>query len=119
MILQSKPVAKMWRIARLVVSLLVAVTALLLIWIVMVQYAPPQLLYRNEIHRTEEAIGELEKYKAEHGVYPPESQFPLKKADMFYMPTDYGYRIGFSVGFDESYWYNSRTRKWSFENNSE
>ena len=92
-----------------------SVAGLLIAWIVAVRYLPPQILYRSDIHRTEEAIQVIEQYKVRNGMYPKESQYRLTKENMFYMLKDDGYVAGFSMGFDESYFYDSRTRKWSFE----
>jgi hypothetical protein len=88
---------------------------LFLVWLFVIPQIPPQWRYRSEIHRTEEAIKEVEKYKKEHGAYPDEAQFPLSSPDMSYVRLHNGYKMGFSVGLDESYWYDSRSKKWSYD----
>ncbi|HKB60039.1 MAG TPA: hypothetical protein VKC56_08360 [Gallionellaceae bacterium] len=101
--------------ARLIFWGVVAVIVLFLGWLFVVPYLPPQWRYRSEIHRTEAAIAELDQYSKEYGAYPTEAQFPLSSPDMFYVRLRNGYEVGFSAGFDESYWYDSRSKKWSYD----
>ncbi len=103
------------RSARIVFGILAVVVGLLAAWVIIVRYAPPQLLYRSEIQRTEEAIEEIERYKIRHGVYPTESQYRPAKDNMFYSLKGDGYVIGFNVDFDEWFSYDSHTKKWSFD----
>lgn len=95
------------------IILLVAV-CIWLIAMVAVRYLPPQLVYREKIHQVEKIVIQIDKYKTENGKYPPESFIGSEPADIFYNIYGDGYRVGFSVGFDEDYYYDSKSKKWSF-----
>lgn len=103
------------RFTRTLWVILAVILGVFVSWVLAVRYAPPQLLYGVEIHQVEKAVKELEQYKTQHGNYPSESQYRLANDNMFYSLKDGEYEIGFSVGFDEWYSYDSHTRKWSFE----
>jgi hypothetical protein len=94
--------------------ILVAVVCLLLIWLMVIRFAPPQLLYSEKINQVENIVLKIDKYKAENGKYPPESFISSEPADIFYNLYNDSYRVGFSVGFDEDYYYDSKSKKWSF-----
>jgi hypothetical protein len=76
----------------------------------------PHWRYRAEIRIAEEVISQVERFKIEHGRYPLEQEFEMPDGATFYeLYAGEHYRVGFSLGFDRLFWYDSRTRKWSFD----
>lgn len=93
---------------------LVAVVCLCLVWLMVIRFAPPQFVYADKIHQVENIVVRMDKYKAENGKYPPESFISSEPGDIFYNIYEDSYRVGFSAGFDENYYYDSKSKKWSF-----
>lgn len=94
--------------------ILVAVVCIWLVWLIVIRFAPPQFVYAGKIHQVENIVVRIDKYKTENDKYPPESFISSEPADIFYDTHGDGYRVGFSVGFDEDYYYDSKSKKWSF-----
>jgi hypothetical protein len=90
------------------------------IWLLAINLLPPSVLYSAEVAQVENYISQIEAYKRDHSQYPDERQqniVPRVEYDnpFFYEGGASAYRIGFRIGFDEVYYYDSETKKWSFE----
>jgi hypothetical protein len=75
----------------------------------------PRLRYREEIRATEELAAKIEAFRRIHGRLPDENQFPETEGRLFYKPENDGYVVGFNLGFDDYESFDSRTRRWSFD----
>ncbi len=91
--------------------------ALLAGWIAFVRLAPPWLVWGDGIHAVEETAATVESFLRAQGRLPTEAEVGLTEASstFFNVVPDGGYELGFSVGFDETYRFDPRTRRWSFD----
>lgn len=104
----------MKKIFKYALGSIIAFMLILGIWFIVIRLLPPNILFKDKIAHVESVISKIEQFKREHGYYPPEDS-DLIGNDVFYYVFPDGYQIGFSVGFDENYYYDSRLKKWSFE----
>ena len=89
-------------------------------WAIAIRYVPPSIAYRTQIAQVERYVAQIEEYKRQNGRYPDDqTQTIVPRAEhdnpFFYEGGGTVYRIGFRVGFDEVYFYDSQSRRWSFE----
>lgn len=100
--------------------LLVSIVAIVCIgWLLGPRYLPPQWLYSDKIKHCNVVIRKVEDFRKKTGKYPSNTDYSNNgiedEGSYFYEQKDNGFRVGFSVGFDESYEYDSAKEKWSFE----
>lgn len=86
-----------------------------------IQFLPPNFLYRSQIKSCEEMISRIESYKAQTDRYPNWNDWETlgikdESDPRFYKVHSDAYVVGFSLDFDENYEWDSRTKRWSFEN---
>ncbi|HWZ89835.1 MAG TPA: hypothetical protein VNW92_13325, partial [Polyangiaceae bacterium] len=77
---------------------------------------PDRVRYWSEIRRVEALAPKVEEYRAAHGRYPSRQEFPVEPP-MVYRPNKNGesYVLGFSAEWDFNYYYDARTKHWSFD----
>jgi hypothetical protein len=97
-----------------------ALLSIPILW-VSINFLPPNFLYRSQIKTCEKMISRIESYKAQTGRYPNWNDWETlgikdESDPRFYRVNSDGYVVGFSFGFDEMYEWDSRTKRWSFEN---
>jgi hypothetical protein len=76
---------------------------------------PPTLLYRSDIRRAQSVIAEIESYHEHHHIYPDPSELEVPPHFFYELPQPDRYILGFAVGFDEQYFWDSSTKRWSFD----
>lgn len=108
------------RPARYALALLSAVVVVAATWVLAVRHVPPSTAHHRQIAQVEKYVAKIEEYREVHGSYPDEStQAIVPRVEegnpYFYEGGGLVYRIGFRTGFDEVLFYESQSRRWSFE----
>lgn len=73
----------------------------------------PGLFHKDEVNKVVELITKIEEYNKINGEYPYENKVLDGLGPYFYVRENDSYRIGFYMGFDNCYYYDSASRKWS------
>ncbi len=112
----SSRVVQIFRVAAIAV---VAIAAIAVAAVMLIPHLPPRVLFRGDIARTRSVIDRIEGYRATHRKYPDPSDFPVPGRMFYDLQSPDHYIVGFGVGFDEQYYFDSVRKKWSFEGDDE
>jgi len=115
-----KPGSFLMKFLKILLAVSVLIVILLAGWALALRYLPPQWFYSREIGHCEQMVLMVESYKKDHGRYPPNTDYSHNgiqddEGVYFYRQEGDRYRVGFSVGFDGHYEYDSMRGKWSYE----
>ena len=111
-----EPKAAMSKMRKLLALLLWVAALVLTSWLLMAWLGTPRFWYADDVAQVEREGERLREYRRTHGHFPSPSEWPLALGRISYdLGPDGGVMLGFSVGFDENYFYDIDTGRWSFE----
>jgi hypothetical protein len=83
--------------------------------ILLIPRVPPRILYRGYIASVCASVERIESYRRTHGVYPDPRDFDVPTRIFYDLQTPTHYIVGFAIGFDEQYYWDSLGKRWSFD----